>query len=181
MNRSGGLIRRGEKPDQLVWIDQNGDGDADEGQEPREVEPIAAGLIAQQQQGEARGYRAKCKQQRRDRRRQRIGRQNGAQSQGRDQRAQQHGGEQFPGPIGGSVGLLQTNPAAVREGHLIALVEVSGIQETCYEMSPADQFILDSLVIMKRPKLQEASGAKPQRPVVPESRQLRKEAGDPRL
>lgn len=31
---------------------------------------------------------------------------------------------------------------------------------------------------MKRPRHQEASGAKPQRAVVPEARQLRKEAGD---
>lgn len=37
---------------------------------------------------------------------------------------------------------------------------------------------MDSLVIMKRAKHQEASGAKPQRAAVPEGRQLRKEAGD---
>src|SRR6476469_1372055 len=61
------LIRKHQKPDHLVRLDQNRNRDADKGQDPGDVEPHRAGLIAPAKQRESSRRRAKREQQRHDR------------------------------------------------------------------------------------------------------------------
>src|SRR6266849_3152217 len=111
------LIRMDEKPDHLVRLDQNRNSDTDKGQDPGDVEPHCAGLIAPAKQRESSRRRAKRKQQRRDRRRQCIGRHYVAHPEGCDQRPQQDAGEPLFSPISRCQIVLPNNLAAVCEGH----------------------------------------------------------------
>ena len=82
--------------------------------------------------------------------------------------------------VSGFLTLFRINLTAVGESHCFSLprAEVCGIHEICYEKSPALPFNIDSLVIMKRAKHQEALAGQAPAKAVPEARQLRKQAGD---
>jgi len=48
---SAGLVRGLKEPDDLIGVDQDGDGDAGESQQARDIQPRRPGSIAQQEDG----------------------------------------------------------------------------------------------------------------------------------
>src|SRR5258707_500832 len=71
------LIQKDKKPDHLVRLDQNRNSDADKRQDPGDIEPERAGLIAPAKQRESSRRWTKREQHCRERRRQRIDSQDG--------------------------------------------------------------------------------------------------------